>query len=1025
MTKFLRYCRRLWLLGLTIFAMMVPVHMHAQDVQITGTVTSGDNAPLPGVNVLVKGTTMGTVTDVEGKYALSAPGSGTLIFTFIGMKTMEVDIANRAAIDIVMDADISQLDEVVVVGYGTQKKSDLTGSVSSISSKDIKTVPVASLSQALQGRAAGVQVTQVSNAPGGGVSIRIRGGNSIQGGNEPLYVVDGYPLTNENGPTISPNDIESMEILKDASATAIYGSRGANGVVIITTKRGKAGKPSILFESYYGMQEVRKKLDMLDATQLAQLINEGIANVNADNVGKPGFPKALTYTDEQIAALGKGTNWQDEIFREAPVQNYQLTISGGNDKTQYSVSGNLYDQDGIIINSGYKRTSFRLNLDTKVTDKLKISNSLTVSNARTNTISSDTDGGGSAGVVYAALNFSPTVPVYNADGSYTIDNRLGGIKISNPVALANETKNRTTITRMLGNVSGEYLLAKGLTLKVLLGANLAYNKTSYYQPRTVYASVGTNGSAYINSSQTVDWLNENTLNYQTTLNDRHKFNILLGYTLQAVDFEEYRASGQNFANDILENNNLGSAQQTNTSTSNVTHSALRSYIGRINYDLDGKYLVTLTTRIDGSSRFGKGNKNSLFPSGSFAWRIANEPFMADIRQVSDLKIRASYGITGNQEIGNYQSLSSLTTQNYNFGGTFIVGYSPNRIANPDLKWETTAQFDVGLDFGLFNDRISITADWYLKKTRDLLYSVSLPITSGFNTSLQNIGKVQNKGIEFSISSVNVDKALRWTTNFNISANRNKILDLGNVKGDIPAGSASGHLQLANSGILRVGEPIGVFYGLETDGIFQNQAEIDASAQKTAKPGDRRYKDLTPDGAINSSDRTILGYAQPKYIFGFTNSFSYKGFNLSIFFVGSQGNSVYNINRYELESLTGISNQSAVALNRWTPENPSNEIPRATSTGNPYQVTSRQVEDGSYIRMRNIQLGYTFPSEWMERLRLASARIYISGQNLLTITDYSGYDPEVSRFGQDNLSQGIDYGSYPTAKMYLVGLNIGF
>jgi TonB-linked SusC/RagA family outer membrane protein len=420
-----------------------------------------------------------------------------------------------------------------------------------------------------------------------------------------------------------------------------------------------------------------------------------------------------------------------------------------------------------------------------------------------------------------------------------------------------------------------------------------------------------------------------------------------------------------------------------------------------------------------------GKKNGFFPSGSIAWRIANEPFMQNIRQVSDLKLRTSYGLTGNQDIGNYQSIGSMGTQNYNFGGAFTVGYATNRIANPGLMWESTAQFDIGLDLGLFNDRIIVTADWYYKKTSDLLYNVPLPITTGVSTSLQNVGRVENKGFEFSISTVNIDKELRWTTNFNIGANRNEIIDLGNVKGDVPAGGASGHLQLANSGILRVGEPIGIFYGLVTDGIFQNQAEIDASAQKTAKPGDRRYKDLTPDGVINSSDRTILGQAQPKYIFGFTNNFSYKGFDLNIFFVGSQGNSIYNINRYELESMTGISNQSAVTLDRWTPENPSNEIPRATSTGTPYQVTSRQVEDGSYIRMRNIQLAYNFPSSWMERLKISSAKLYISGQNLLTITDYSGYDPEVSRFGQDNLSFGIDYGSYPKAKTYMLGLNIGF
>jgi TonB-dependent starch-binding outer membrane protein SusC len=1015
----------LMLRAIMCLALFIPVALQAQDLTVSGTVRSDDQAPLPGVYVLVKGTSTGAVTDADGKFAIVSPTEGTLVFSFIGMKNIEVPVGGRTTIDVVMETDVAQLDEVVVVGYGTQKKTDVTGSVASVSSKEIKSTPITGLAQAMQGRAAGVQVSQVSSAPGGGVSVRIRGGNSLRGNNEPLYVIDGFPILAENGPTINPNDIESIDILKDASATAIYGSRGANGVVIITTKRGKAGKTNLSFESYYGVQTVRKKLDLLDATQLAELINEGIANTNADNIGKPGFPKAPAFTAEQIAALGKGTNWQDEIFRSAPQQNYQLSVSGGDDKNQFMISGNYFKQDGIVLNSNYERGSIRLNLDRKLSKRFKFSNSLNFTRTSGNAVNTDNDGGANAGVVYGALNFSPTVPVFADDGSYTIDNRLGAIKISNPVALAELTTNKSTTNRFLGNISGDWDIIEGLTLRVLLGANILNTKNAQYVPRTVYAGAGAGGTSAITSTESTNWLNENTLTYQKSFNDVHKITALLGYTVQHFYSEDYRASAQNFPNDIVDYNNLGYAQQVNPSSSGSNEWGLRSYIARVNYDYDERYLVTLTTRVDGSSRFGAGNKNAVFPSGSVAWRISKENFMSEVRPVSDLKIRVGVGVTGNQEIPTFSSLAALGTANYNFGNNLSVGYAPTRIANPDLKWEPTAQTNIGIDVGLFTNRIVITADYYNKKTSDLLYDVPLPTSTGYSTSLQNVGQIGNHGFEFSLSTVNIDRAFKWNTNFNISTNRNEILDLGAVTGDVPSGQASGHLQLSNSGILRVGEPLGVFYGLETDGIFQNQAEIDASAQKTAKPGDRRYKDNNPDGVINAADRVILGYAQPKFSFGFTNNFSYKGFDLTVFFQGVQGNSIFNINKYELESMTGVSNQSTAVLDRWTPTNPSNTIPRATSTGAPYQVTDHQIEDGSYIRLKNIQLAYNFSGPVLEKLKIASARLYVSGQNIFTITDYSGFDPEVSRFGADAFSFGTDYGSYPVAKMYLVGCVLTF
>ena len=997
--------------------------VYGQNIQVNGVVKDKQGGTIPGVSVKLKGTNTGTSTVTNGAFVISVPANGTLIFQSVGFSAKEEGVNNRQVINVTLESEDTDLNEIVVIGYGSVRKSDVTGSVSSISSKDIKATPAASLSQAIQGRAAGVRVSQSSNAPGGGMNIRIRGGNSIQGGNEPLYVIDGYPLYNENGPSINPNDIETMEILKDASATAIYGSRGANGVIIITTKRGKVGQNNIQFESYYGTQSLLKKVDLLNASQLATLINEGISNVNQDNVGKPGFPRALTYTDAQIAALGTGTDWQKEIYNDAPTQNYQLTFSGGTDKSRYAVAGNYFDQKGIISNSGFNRGSVRLNLDQQVSEKFKLSTSLTVTNSKANAVATDGDGGSGAGVVYGALMFSPTIPVFDAQGEYTMNNRPGAILISNPLALANERTDMDMRTRLLGNVSGEYQIIDGLSFKTMFGSNMAYQKNNFYLPRTVYAGMANSGRADVSSSRYFEWLNENTLNYKKVV-DQHSFNVLVGYTFQNADFESVSASGQNFASDILTYNDLGAAQQTNTSGSRSYDWSLRSYLGRINYDLGNKYLFTLSGRFDGSSRFGEDNKFSFFPSGSFAWRLSNEKFLSNVKTVSDLKIRASYGVTGNQEIGQYQSLGALSTVGYNFGNVINIGYAPSRIANPNLRWETTSQVNLGVDIGLLKNRISLTADWYQKNTKDLLYSVSLPITSGYSTSLQNIGKVKNEGIEFSLNTVNLNGAFQWNTNFNISYNRNEILDLGEVTGDIPSGGASGHLQLVNSGILRVGQPIGVFYGLVTDGIFQNAAEVAASAQKTAKPGERRYKDVTGDGVINSSDRVILGHAQPDYSFGFTNNFSFKGFDLAVFIQGVQGNSILNLNKFELESLTGIHNQSTAVLDRWTATNPSNTIPRANPAGAPYQVTSRQVEDGSYIRLKNVQLGYNFSPNLLRKVKLSNAKIYISGQNLFTKTDYSGYDPEVSRFAQENLSQGTDYGSYPSSKMFLVGLNIG-
>lgn len=1004
-----------WLWFALLVCLQLPTMLLAQqNTSVTGKVNGANGEGIPGANVVVKGTTTGTATDGQGNFSLNAPANGTLVISSLGFTSQEVNIGGRSQLTVTLVEDQKALEEVVVVGYGTQRKSDVTGSLSSVTSKEIKSVPVTGVGQALQGRAAGVQVTQASNAPGGGVTIRIRGGNSINAGNEPLYVIDGFPVYNESGANLNPNDIESMEILKDASATAIYGSRGANGVVLITTKRGKTGQNLIEFESYYGVQQVRKKLPMLNATQYAELVNE--ANVNAG--------RAPVFTQDQIAGFGVGTNWQDEIFRDAPIQNYQLTASGGNEKSRYAVSGNFLEQQGIIMNSKYDRASFRFNFDHKINDRFNIGTSLNIIRSRNNAVPTDADGGTSGTVVYSALNFSPTQPVYNPDGSLVVFNTPGRIQIGSPVAQAMGTFNKTIGTRMMGTVFADYKILPGLTFRTSFGADVNYSKRSLYLSRNTATGTQLSGQASIVNTQSSTWLNENTLTYIKTFGDVHNLTFLAGYTMQGNRWESVEARSQGFANDILTYENLGSASIALVPASSASNWQLNSYIGRANYDYAGKYLATATVRADGSSRFGASNKWAVFPSASVAWRLSEEAFLKGNTVINDLKLRASYGLSGNQEIPQYQSLATLGTQNANFNNAVVIGVGPSRVANPDLRWETTAQADIGIDVGLLSNRITLTADYYNKKTTDLLLSVPLPFVSGYASALQNLGSIRNQGFELGINSTNLTGDFKWTTAFNIAANRNKVLNLGDQT-EFAAGEASGHLQLPNSGLVRVGEQIGLFYGYQSSGIFQNQAEVDGSAQKTAKPGDRRYVDQNGDGAINASDRVILGYAQPKFYGGLTNTFSYKGVELSIFMQGTYGNSIFNINRFELESLTGVSNQSAATLNRWTPTNPSNEIPRANAVGNAYVLSSRQIEDGSYLRVKNINLSYTLPSTLVSKAKLYNVKVYVSAQNWITFTNYSGFDPEVNRFGQNTLSQGSDYGSYPGNKMILAGLNIGF
>ncbi len=996
------------------------------DITIKGIVTDESGEKLPGVSVTLKGTTRGSTTNTNGEYSIAVPDDKVvLVFSFLGYLAQEVLVGNRTNLNITLKIDNKTLNELVVVGYGSVKKSDLTGSVATVSVDEIKKVAVTSLDQALQGRASGVQITQNSGAPGGTTTIRIRGGNSIQGDNEPLYVIDGIPFKNDGAAsgssfnvlsTLNPSDIESMTVLKDASSTAIYGSRGANGVVIITTKRGKVGKSTVNFESYYGVQEVRKFYDVFDARQYAQFVND--ANTNEG--------RAEVYSPAQVDAFGEGTNWQKEIYRSAPISNYQLSLSGGDEKTQYALAGGYFTQKGIVTNSDFDRYSLRLNLDRMLSNKIKVGNSLTVNRTVTNQSRTDGDLGSAGLVTIAALQFPTILPVYNTDGTYLLTHPSLTFQADNPVALARDSKNQNTAFRTFGSVFGEYEITKELNLKVILGVDAILQKQDSYLPRSIGSGLAQGGVGSIFNGQSLTWLNENLLTYSKSFGSSHNLNLLLGYTQQANRTETNTAAARNFVNDNLNSGNLGSGSVALVPSSVIGTWGLESYLARVNYGFKDKYLFTASFRADGSSRFGANNRYGYFPSAAVAWRVSQESFLKNSKIISDLKLRATFGSTGNQDgIGNYPAYSLLGTQNYILGNIVSTGIGPAQIANPDLSWETTTQSDVGIDLGLLNDRILVTADVYLKRTEDLLLSVTIPSTSGYRSAIQNLGKVENKGIELSISSRNVDGVFKWNTDFNFSTNRNTVLDIGGAP-QIFAGQVANIAQNVNSGIIRVGEPLGSFYGYVTNGLYQSTDELAVLSDPQARrPGDRKYLDINSDKKIDDNDRTIIGNAQPKFIGGISNTFSYKGFELTVFLQGIYGNKILNANRFELEYLSGTTNQSIDMLNRWTPTNTITDIPRASTTRPANRISTRQIEDGSYLRLKNVQLAYNLPTSVLKSLKIQSLRLYASAQNYATWTNYSGYDPEVNRFGQDSRSQGFDYGSYPAAKMLMAGLNVGF
>ncbi|MBO2010111.1 SusC/RagA family TonB-linked outer membrane protein [Hymenobacter negativus] len=998
---------------------------HAQTRQVSGRVLSAtDKMPLPGVSVLLKGTTTGSSTNAAGEFELSVPanGSGTLVFSFVGFESVEQPLGSSASINVQLKEQAQDLNEVVVVGYGTQRKRDITGSVASISAEQVAETPIARADQILQGRVSGVQVTQTNSEPGGNVSIRIRGTNSINTGNEPLFVVDGFPGAGDLN-SINPSDIESVEVLKDASATAIYGSRGANGVVLITTKKGKVGKGTINLEAYTGAQIVRHKYELMNAKEFAQYLNEVNPGTGVGAIPQP-------YRQGQIDSMGEGTDWQDAILRPARMSNYQLAFNGGSEETRYNLSFNYFDQEGIVLNSGFQRATVRLNLNRKISQKLSFDFSSQLAGTFEKRAFANSSGGSNGGVILDALRFSPINPVRDAAGNYTYSNTpLPYVEdVGNPVAYAEKAKDHRTTARGLFNVAGNYEILPGLTLRVTGGLDYTNNQQDVYRPSDIYLGRLTNGSANRVQTNRYSWLNENTLTYDKKLNENNALNVVVGLTEQQFLGNDFSATANGFFTNTLGSDNLALGSNIQTPNSGKFTNSLASYFGRVNYRLFERYLFTATLRADGSSRFGKNNKWGYFPSAAFAYRLIDEKFMSGFTAISDLKLRVGFGVTGNQEINNYQSLARYDVGSYASGSTRLVGLVPANIVNPDLRWESTAATNVGIDAAFLQNRITFTADAYYKKTTDLLLRVATPRTTGYADILLNAGSVENKGLEFALNTTNFDsKAFGWKTNLNLSLNRNKVLDLYSVS-ELPVGASSSSLfvgaGLGQTSILREGEPIGSFYGNVFDGIWQTQDEIAASGTRdNVRPGDPRYVDRNGDGVVNLFDRVIIGRAQPDFIYGVTNNFTVGGFSLSVFIQGVQGSDVLNLNRYELESGITTTNKLKTVVDRWTPTNPSNTLARAGSTiRRSTGIVSDVVEDGSFVRLKTVTLGYTLPKFGKA---VKSASVYITAQNLVTLTKYTGFDPEVNSFGRDNLSLNTDYNAYPSTRTFIAGLKIGF
>ncbi len=1042
---------------ISLFICIFPVNILAQSRHITGNVTDNTGEAIIGANISIKGTSIGTITDINGKFMLEVPDDAVLVITYVGYMPRELKVGAASDYHIVLTEDVQSLEELVVIGYGTVRKKDLTGSVGQVSNVAIKDLKISNATQALAGQLSGVTVNQAVGTPGSAAVIRVRGAASITANSSPLYVVDGFPITGDMS-TINPDDIETIDVLKDASASAIYGSRASNGVVMVTTKSGKAGKTTVNFDAYFGIQTVAKKLDLLNASQFMEINKEAfnakyLANVPGAKITDPVATRPSGYRYKYpdfyddpaaVARVGNGTDWQDEIFRTAPVRNYQLNVSGGNEKTKYLFSTGYFNQEGIIINTRFERYSLRAKIDSKIHDRVTIGVNVAPSYTNSNEIRV---GHPSSGVIIQAVAIAPWVPVKYENGVYASAWDYAGpggdgiTGLSNAVASATEITNKINRLRVLGNAYMEiaFLRDKSLKFKTMFGADILNYRRNFFLPAGKIPVAGKPGLGSASdrrgesdAQETLNYLNENTLTYIKTLNDIHNVDAVVGFTMQKETWKQTYATGSDFPDDIIQ---VISNAKVKSANSALTEWAMLSYLARINYNYKNKYYATASVRSDGSSRFGKNNRFGYFPSGSLMWRVSEEEVVKRWNIFSDLKLRVSYGLTGNNALtNNYAAVGTIGTDNYVFGigsGGIVSGAAMSTIANPDLTWEKASQLDLGLEAGFFDNRLTFGIDYYNRKTTDLLLSVPVPSITGFTSAYQNIGKVDNWGLELNVGALIFNhKDFSWTTNANLSVNRNKVVALG-PSGDpiyyTAQTSGQGH-------IVKIGYPLGTFYGFDHIGVYMNKAMYDANPKEaTSQIGDAMYRDVDDNKVIDANDRTEIGNNQPDFIYGWNHSIRYKNFDLGILIQGSQGAQILNIGKRYYENLEGNQNQLTTVLKRWRSEADPGDgwMPRAYAnpTGQTSQVSTRWVEDGSFIRLNNITLGYSLPQLFLNRYGIERARIYLTAQNPLTITKYSGFNPEVSSTndgtGDTVVTPGGDHGQYPTSKSFSLGFNITF
>lgn len=1036
-------------------------------IPVSGVVMDEKGESLPGVNVQIKGQNKGTVTDIDGKFSLSVPDANSILaFSYIGYDKKELKAVKNQVMKVVLSENAKSLEEVVVIGYGDVKKKDNTGVVANVDVSDIQKAPVMSFDQALAGRVAGVNVSSSEGTPGGTMNIVIRGANSITQDNSPLYVIDGFPVEDPSiAATLNSNDIESLTILKDASATAIYGARGANGVVIINTKKGTVGAPKVAYDGSYGVQRATHKIPMMDAYQFVKLQSE--IYTPTELTGNYGYFQTLdgkTWSLDDYKNIQQ-FNWQDMILQDAPMQNHGISITGGTPEARYTGSLSYFDQDGVVIKSNFNRIQGRVGL-TLQNKKLTINlNNNYTTTTQSGSSPSQSNYSGMINLFYSVWGYRPvTQPSVDINSlvDYSTD---PGVDMTNdyrfnPILSLNNEYNKRVSTTNTYNGYVEYQIRKGLKLKFSGGYTIQNNRNeTFNNSKTRYGSpISTDHvNASLLTSERKTWLNENTLSYQTTFNKIHSFNALLGMTFQESDFNSYSLKAINIPNESL--GMAGLSQGTPSQNFSLISSwSMLSYLARANYNYKSKYYLTASFRADGSSKFGQENRFGYFPSASAAWNFTQESFMRPFKRVIQSgKVRLSWGEIGNNRVGeydtyaqlmilqagsgNYATISGIAHGVYPFNNVVsTIGAVPTTLGNKTLRWETTTQTNAGIDLVMLKDKLSVNIDWYDKVTTDLLLQATLPLSSGYATAMKNIGEVRNRGMEFTINTTNIKtKNFKWTSNFNISFNKNKVLGLAENQETLMSNGYFDQGYTASNYIAKIGMPVGMMYGYKYLGTYKTSDFNLVGTTYTLKsgiaryvsenntqPGMPRYADLNNDGIVDANDQTIIGRGDPVHIGGFTNNFEYGGFDLSIFLQWSYGNNILNANRLFFEN--GMKkkdlNMYASYADRWTVDNQNSDIPRVSSSSSNNLFSSRVIEDGSYLRLKTVSLGYTLNQKVIKKLKISKARCYVSAQNLYTFTNYSGYDPEVS-IRNSALTPGLDFSAYPRAATITVGVNAGF